>query len=489
MSSYIYVSFFIISTFICIIISTLTSRVLRYVVTLTALVAIIYFWIIYSSINVSFFSIILLILALLQSANLFRAYHRRYGNNTKRRIATTGTALILLSVATVIMASFDTPTIIKDYYFISALLAVCGFIGLVTIKKNIKKILPGLTASDDELPTISVLIPARNEDGQLADCIESVLESDYPKLEILVLDDCSQDKSSEIIKSFAQKGVRFIQGEIPHENWLAKNQAYETLAAAASGDWYLFMGVDVRLRKNSIKTLILGVLQDNKKMAGVLPGINSNSLGQVFTPLRYYWELALPRFIMHHTPVLSSCWIIQDKAYEACGGFRAVSQSVLPERYFADVLDKEDQYIFYKNSSDLSIESNKSYKSHVETSIRLVYPHLSKSFIKVFFMIVLMILTFLAYYELFLALFNGDVFRAVIIIVSLLPSWVTIVSILIYQDAQYKLTRVLVMPYLLVQELVIALISAYKYEFSEVIWKGRNVCYPILKVIPNLPKV
>jgi len=70
---------------------------------------------------------------------------------------------------------------------------------------------------------------------------------DYPKLEIIVLDDCSQNKHTpEIIRSFAHDGVRFIQGEHPKPTWLAKNQAYDRLAQESSGEFILFCGVDVR---------------------------------------------------------------------------------------------------------------------------------------------------------------------------------------------------------------------------------------------------
>src|ERR1700722_1166058 len=45
-----------------------------------------------------------------------------------------------------------------------------------------------------KLPSLSVAIPARNETQDLEDCLRSLIASDYPKLEILVLDDSSQEK-------------------------------------------------------------------------------------------------------------------------------------------------------------------------------------------------------------------------------------------------------------------------------------------------------
>ena len=108
----------------------------------------------------------------------------------------------------------------------------------------------------EDTPTVSLCIPARNETHALADCLSSAVASDYPKLEIIVLDDCSQDKTSQIIRSFAHDGVRFISGEVPSDGWLGKNNAYQALATQAKGEYLVFMSVDTRVEKKSISQLI-----------------------------------------------------------------------------------------------------------------------------------------------------------------------------------------------------------------------------------------
>jgi hypothetical protein len=70
--------------------------------------------------------------------------------------------------------------------------------------------------TDKELPSVSVLIPARDETDALQVCLQSLIANDYPKLEIIVLDDCSINRRTpEIIRSFAHDGVRFVPGNIP----------------------------------------------------------------------------------------------------------------------------------------------------------------------------------------------------------------------------------------------------------------------------------
>lgn len=429
------------------------------------------------------------ILLLLQIFNLARAGLLRYQKHTSKRVLSSGLMLAavsgIFSVVSVYLQNYE----ISSVYLSSITVFVMGLIGLYMLNKNVDKLHTKYPLTDEELPTVSVLIPARNEDVQLTDCIESVLASDYPKLEVIVLDDCSQDSSSDIIKSFAQKGVRFVQGETPKENWLAKNQAYKTLSESASGDWYLFMGVDVRLSKKTISKLMTEVMSTEAQMACIMPKYQSPDIQGIFYSLRYYWELVLPLFIMRHPPSVSTCWVISDEALKSYGGFDAVSQSVVPERYFAKLAQKATKYRFYRSTTEFLVSTNKNYRDQAETSERLLYPQLRKSIFRLLMMTILIGLIIAQYIYIIIALMNGDTSQLFISFISLLPSMASLIIVSLYQGIQYKLMRALFMPIILIQELILAYISAYRYEFSEVIWKGRNVCYPLLRVIPRLPKI
>lgn len=69
--------------------------------------------------------------------------------------------------------------------------------------------------SDEELPTVSILIPAYNEEKAIADKIESTLALDYParKLEITVVSDCSTDATDSIVQEYVHRGIRFIRNK------------------------------------------------------------------------------------------------------------------------------------------------------------------------------------------------------------------------------------------------------------------------------------
>jgi hypothetical protein len=346
-------------------------------------------------------------------------------------------------------------------------------------------------SSDAELPTVSVLIPARNEDYQLEEAIRAVLANDYPKLEILVLDDCSVGKRiPEIVKNFAHDGVRFIQGESPRENWLAKNQAYDTLASSASGEWLLYMGVDVRLGLGSVRALIQHAVHRKVHMLSILPHRFPASIGSSLdAPLRYFWQLALPRFLYNRPPVLSTAWLIQKDAYNKIGGMSSVARTVIPEGVFSRILARNKHYAFVRSDSYLQVATSKSLKEQHITSVRTLYPQLHKRLEWVSLCVIFILVFLIGPFVQLLSAASLSTWVVIISGVSALLMTLSHVLIVAISNPIAWPFALVNLPFLLLQEVVLIVISAYKYEFDEVIWKGRNVCLPVMHVVPHLPKI
>lgn len=425
-----------------------------------------------------------------QIFNVFRAVEGRYQTiNTAKRVIKSGLLIALLTAVYLWMVINSPVDVVALSILLSGFIFVSGVYAFKSIKRNIVSLKSTNHLADTDLPTVSVLIPARDEDENLAECINSVLASDYSKLEIIVLDDCSQDKSSEIIKSFAQRGVRFIQGEEPKSDWLAKNQAYDTLAKSASGQWLVFMGVDTKTTQHTLRTLLEGLVSKRKSMACVMPDINSDNLDSLLMPLRTFWEAAVPNAIKRFPPSVSTFWAIKKDEYVSLGGIGAVSQSVLPERYFARKLALKDQYIFTNLDKSSGILTRKNLKDQKETSRRLLYPQLKKSYPTLLLITSFAILFIVELAYGFYELLDGGYLVLVVSIIGLIPIMISFYKFSKIQGFDNPIKRTVLLPYLLLRELGLVFHSAYLYEFSEVIWKGRNVCYPKLKVIPRLPKI
>jgi hypothetical protein len=348
--------------------------------------------------------------------------------------------------------------------------------------------------ADSELPTLTVAIPARNETEDLQRCLESLVRSDYPKLEILVLDDCSQDRRTpEIIRGFAHDGVRFLEGEEPKKTWTAKNQAYEQLAREASGQYILFCGVDVRFGRQSLREVTNVMTSKNKRMMSLLPyrAASAERRFAVIQAMRYAWELVPLRRLFRRPPVLSTCWIVQKEALAAMGGLKSVSRAIVPEARFARQLTARGGYSFLRAAQNLGIESVKPAREQYQTAIRMRYPQLHKRPENVFVLSVIYTFGLLAAFALPLLGFLVDIGSAAQIISACAALVLTVVFLLVAGVTRTGTPWLgpLSAPFGLVSDLVLLHISMWQYEFSVVEWKGRNICIPAMHVYPHLPKV
>lgn len=345
--------------------------------------------------------------------------------------------------------------------------------------------------SDKELPTVTVAIPARNETDDLEDCLRSILANNYPKLEIIVLDDCSHDKTAEVIKSFAHDGVRFVKGYEPGKRWLAKNQAYDKLADEATGELILFCGVDVRFGPEAVRSLVTTLLNRKKAMMSVMPRrIASEPLASFIQPLRYWWELTPPRRFFNRPPVLSTCWLIRRKKLQGLGGFEAVQHAIIPEGYFARELVKTDSYSFIRSDNALDVLTEKSLTRQRDTALRMRYPQVRRRPEWVLLVSLVEILLLLGpFIILASAIWVGFGTVQLLALVASILLIVSHVSIIQVSDPANTLIAAFNFPLVVLTELFVGYASMLKYEFSTVEWKKRNICIPVMHVYPKLPSL
>ena len=106
----------------------------------------------------------------------------------------------------------------------------------------------------DITPTVSLIIPAYNEELVIAQKIENSLALDYPrdKLEIIVASDGSTDATNEIAQGFTDRGVRLVALDQNRGKSVAENQAI----ARATGEILLFTDANVTLRLNAAREIV-----------------------------------------------------------------------------------------------------------------------------------------------------------------------------------------------------------------------------------------
>jgi Glycosyl transferase family 2 len=340
---------------------------------------------------------------------------------------------------------------------------------------------------DHELPALTVAIPARNETDDLRECLATLVASNYPKLEILVLDDCSQNKRTpEIIRSFAHAGVRFIAGNVPPEHWLAKNYAYEQLAEEANGEILLFCGVDTRFEPGTLRAMVATMRRRKLSMLSWLPQNDMDAKlhapDSLIQPNRYAWELILPRGWLRRPPVLSTCWLISVEGLAAAGGFKTVVHSPSPESYFARTEAGHNSYAFLRSTPAIRLTSRKPPQEQRDTAIRTRYLQVRRK-------PALVALVGLAE----VTLFASPPLLAVVSLVigAWLPAVLSLLATVLVASVQANLVRLTYrhfranslwqFPLAAIYDAYLLNVSLWRYEFGEVIWKGRNICLPVLR--------
>jgi hypothetical protein len=120
--------------------------------------------------------------------------------------------------------------------------------------QNIPAFDPPPPASGPAPLTVSVLVPARNEENNIRQCVESVLASTDVTLELLVLDDGSTDQTPQILASLAQRDsrLRILTGTPLPSGWSGKQYACHQLSTHAGNDLFVFIDADVKLTPDAL---------------------------------------------------------------------------------------------------------------------------------------------------------------------------------------------------------------------------------------------
>ncbi len=193
-----------------------------------------------------------------------------------------------------------------------------------------------------DYPFVTIVVPARNAASHIGACLESLLALDYPRFEIIVVDDCSTDRTVETARAVAARcgagiDIRIsLLGDEPAEegvDWVwGKSRALWLGAGLARGEWLLFVDSDTRVKQDTLRRA-LGFIQRHDlealSMTGVsiIPGIWGEVLEAVIYPAIF---LAFPWRLINE-PGSPAAWmngqfiLFKRQTYFAVGGHRAVA--------------------------------------------------------------------------------------------------------------------------------------------------------------------
>lgn len=194
------------------------------------------------------------------------------------------------------------------------------------------------TAPRDQLnnpPLVSLIVPARNEASYIVACVRSLLAQDYPRFEVIVVDDCSEDGTGALVAQLADTDARLtvVRGAPLPEGWLGKAHAISQGYGRAKGDWLLFTDADTEHAPHLLSGVMAHVLESDAAFATVVGDQRNPTFGVYMANLAVFTYIFMaidpkgwgnPK--SRQSLVNGQYLLFSREAYEAIGTHAAVRQ-------------------------------------------------------------------------------------------------------------------------------------------------------------------
>jgi chlorobactene glucosyltransferase len=202
--------------------------------------------------------------------------------------------------------------------------------------------------------SMSILIPARDEEGNIGVCLDSALAQGVVVGEVLVYDDYSDDATARIVSEYAKRDarVRLVMRTPLPAGWCGKTFACARLANEARGRWLLFLDADARLERDAAARMVCEAESRGVTLLSCWPSIE----------MRGFWEQALMPllnfvvFTLYPAPLASrrpldpslglahgACLVARRDVYKLAGGHTAVRDQLFEDVRLAQLWRERGQ--------------------------------------------------------------------------------------------------------------------------------------------------
>lgn len=204
---------------------------------------------------------------------------------------------------------------------------------------------------------MSVIVPARNEEGSLGACLESLVSQEGVHPEIIVVDDGSTDGTRETAQSFA--GVRVVEAGALRSGWVGKNNALVAGARQAHGEWLLFTDADTVHRPGSLARAVAEAQLHGAALVSYSPEQEVQGIVEKAVMAVIFAELAAtyrPSLVSDPQSTAAAAngqyLLIARTAYDAIGGHAAVARSLLEDVALARAVKRSGRKIVFRYGAD-----------------------------------------------------------------------------------------------------------------------------------------
>lgn len=208
-----------------------------------------------------------------------------------------------------------------------------------------------------ERPLVSVLVPARNEAARIGPCARSLAAQTYEPLEVLILDDNSEDNTAEVLfqNGYGQGRFRLLKGSPLPAGWTGKAWACQQLAAAAKGEYLLFTDADTEHAPETVASAMALALRTRADLLSAWPRLRTLTLGEkLVVPLIHLLAVALyPHVFVHLFQRIP--WIARK----------------LPEQWLRSLGGANGQFLLFRREAYDAIGGHNAVRAHMVEDVAL----------------------------------------------------------------------------------------------------------------------
>jgi chlorobactene glucosyltransferase len=234
------------------------------------------------------------------------------------------------------------------------ILLSASFLGMCINLLFLQSLAPGLAPAAGR---VSILVPARDEERSIGECVGSLLAQDYPDFEVLVLDDNSTDRTAAIVRELVGPGPRhrLLAGARLPEGWTGKNWACHQLSEAATGDWLLFTDADTIHAPGGLSAAMALADKTRADLFSAWPRLVTVTLGE---------KLVIP--VLH---VIALCWF-------PISGLRFLQNhprlaARIPVKLLRSCGGANGQFVLFRRSSYARIGGHSAVRDHIVEDVAL----------------------------------------------------------------------------------------------------------------------
>ncbi len=215
----------------------------------------------------------------------------------------------------------------------------------------------------DDPPPLLAVVPARDEEANIGDCVRSLLASRLPSLRVRVVDDSSRDRTAEVARAAAAGDPRFELVSAPPlpDGWLGKPHALH-VGAVGEQPWILFLDADVRVAPEALPRALAAAVRREADLFTMMPRVEARGFWELvvqplvaqlidaWVPVRDINDRRRPK----RAAALGPFMLFRRDAYQAIGGHAAVKAEVVEDLRLAERVKQSGRRLVYARGVTLA---------------------------------------------------------------------------------------------------------------------------------------